>query len=244
MTFETATLSLGMLGGRVGAGVRVAMIDSGVHEGHPHAGRTAAGAAFDTSGAPRGDTIDRLGHGTAVASVIREKAPAAELVAVKVFDRSLATTGPALVAAVRWAAAGRADILNLSLGTDNNDHEQDLAEAVGLALARGVVVVAAAPEPGRRWLPGALPGVVAVRVDWSVPRDECVWRRAGANWLVRASGYPRPIPGVSPERNLKGVSFAVANVSGLVARALDRGHDGPPLPLLSALVAGSARPEA
>ena len=34
-----------------------------------------------------------------------------------------------------------------------------------------------------------------------------------------ASPYPRPIPGVPVERNLSGVSFAVANVSGLAAGA-------------------------
>ena len=34
--------------------------------------------------------------------------------------------------------------------------------------------------------------------------------------IARASGYPRPIPGVAPERNLKGISFAVANTTGLL----------------------------
>lgn len=38
--------------------------------------------------------------------------------------------------------------------------------------------------------------------------------------VARASGYPRPIPGVPPERNLKGISFAVANVTGVLARAM------------------------
>jgi hypothetical protein len=37
---------------------------------------------------------------------------------------------------------------------------------------------------------------------------------------LRASGYPRPIPGVPPERNLRGVSFAVANATGVIARFL------------------------
>ena len=32
-----------------------------------------------------------------------------------------------------------------------------------------------------------------------------------------ASGFPRPIPGVPPERNLSGISFAVANVTGFLA---------------------------
>jgi hypothetical protein len=39
---------------------------------------------------------------------------------------------------------------------------------------------------------------------------------------VRASGYPRPIPGVDPERNLKGLSFAVANATGLLALMLEQ----------------------
>jgi hypothetical protein len=40
-----------------------------------------------------------------------------------------------------------------------------------------------------------------------------------------ASGQPRPIPGVPPERNLNGVSFAVANVSGFLARCLEAWPD-------------------
>jgi hypothetical protein len=35
-----------------------------------------------------------------------------------------------------------------------------------------------------------------------------------------ASGYPRPIEGVPVERNLSGISFAVANVTGFLARLL------------------------
>jgi hypothetical protein len=41
--------------------------------------------------------------------------------------------------------------------------------------------------------------------------------------IVRASGYPRPIPGVPPERNLKGISFAVANATGLLCLHLSSG---------------------
>ena len=41
--------------------------------------------------------------------------------------------------------------------------------------------------------------------------------------VCRASGFPRPVPGVPPERNLKGISFAVANVTGVLARELAGG---------------------
>ena len=39
--------------------------------------------------------------------------------------------------------------------------------------------------------------------------------------MLSTSPYPRDIPGVSRERNVNGVSFAVANATGFVARALE-----------------------
>jgi hypothetical protein len=51
-------------------------------------------------------------------------------------------------------------------------------------------------------------------------RDVCeVSITEHAEVTVKASAYPRPIPGVSPERNLKGLSFAVANATGIIASA-------------------------
>jgi subtilisin family serine protease len=198
--------------------LRVAVIDSGVHADHPHVGGVAGGVGIDADGRVDPDYVDRLGHGTAVAAVIREKAPAAELFCIKVFDRELAATGKALVAAIEKAIEHRAQIINLSLGTQNRDHEAALTSVVGEAARAGVTVIAAGEQDGVRWLPGALPGVWAVLLDWSIPREECrITMRVGAAPLCVASGYPRPIPGVPPERNLKGLSFAVANVTGLVA---------------------------
>ena len=37
-----------------------------------------------------------------------------------------------------------------------------------------------------------------------------------------SSGYPRPIVGVPVERNLSGISFAVANAVGFLSRLLER----------------------
>ncbi|MEO8028761.1 MAG: peptidase S8, partial [Bryobacteraceae bacterium] len=68
--------------------MRVAVVDSGIYPGHMHVGSVAGGVALTVFG-ESGDTIDRLGHGTAVAGAIREKLPDAELFAVKVFDRRL-----------------------------------------------------------------------------------------------------------------------------------------------------------
>ena len=198
--------------------VRIAVIDSGVHADHPHVGGVAGGIGISGDGRVETDYLDRLGHGTAVCAVIREKAPDAEIFCIKVFDRELAATGTALVAAIEKAIEHRAQIINLSLGTENCDHEAALASVVDEATHAGVIVIAAGEQGGVRWLPGALPEVWPVLLDWSIAREECrVTMRAGAPPVFYASGYPRPIPGVPPERNLKGLSFAVANVTGLVA---------------------------
>ena len=204
----------------MGTGVKIAVVDSGVHAAHPHVQSVAGGIGIDDFGRTHPEYVDRLGHGTAVMAVIREKAPAADVWAVKVFDRELAASGRALIAALTWARHAGAQLVNLSLGTTNTEHESDLRTEVAAAIASGAVIVAAAPEAGKRWLPGALPGVVRVTLDMALPRDQV---RASTDdsgeVTIAASGYPRPIPGVPPERNLKGLSFAVANATGLLARA-------------------------
>ena len=69
----------------------VAVIDSGVHATHPHVGGVSGGFAIRDDGTLADDYVDRLGHGTAVTAAIREKAPAAGILAIKVFWSSLAT---------------------------------------------------------------------------------------------------------------------------------------------------------
>jgi hypothetical protein len=55
-------------------------------------------------------------------------------------------------------------------------------------------------------------------VDWECPRDTCYTAVEQGATVYRASGFPRPITGVPPARNLSGISFAVANVTGLLAQ--------------------------
>jgi hypothetical protein len=105
-------------------------------------------------------------------------------------------------------------LINLSLGTDNPQHEAVLTERVDRLVEQGIKLIAA-----YGWLPGSIAGVIPVVLDWDCPRDE--FRTSvlpDGRMLYHASGFPRPIPGVSLERNLKGISFAVANVTGLLGR--------------------------
>jgi len=58
-----------------GRGVRVAVVDSGVHATHPHVGGVEQSIAVREDGSLDQDVVDRLGHGTAVTAAIREKSP-------------------------------------------------------------------------------------------------------------------------------------------------------------------------
>jgi hypothetical protein len=203
------------------AGIRIAVIDSGVHASHPHVNGVAGGVAITADGLEESDFVDKLGHGTAVTAAIREKAPNAAIFAVKIFHNSLAAKIEPLVRAIVWSVDNDMQLINLSLGTSNQEHEPVLLAALERVRAKDIQLIAAYAEAGVRWLPGALPGVVPVSLDWDCPRDEYrTSSLADGRTLYRASGFPRPIANLPPERNLKGISFAVANVTGLLAREL------------------------
>lgn len=171
--------------------MRIAIIDSGITP-TPETGPVAGGVSFvDES------TRDLLGHGTAVAAVIRSLAPEAELYAVKIFHRTLETDAVTLARALRWARG--MDFVNLSLGTANAEHREVLEEAV--AACRGTVVAAAG------YLPGDLAGVVRVAPGEPGERD--------GNWFAPPDSPE--LPGIPAERRPGGVSFAVARVTGWLA---------------------------
>ena len=209
------------LRGRTGAGVTVAVLDSGVHAEHPHVAGVQGGISLARDDYSR-DLLDRVGHGTAVAATIREKSPAASLLVVKIFHLKLVTNADVLARAIHWAADNGAKIINLSLGTPNAAHVDRLAEATLHAMSRGTVVVSAREANGVPCFPGALPNVVGVVADDTIDRSEIETRVEGSGLIVRASPFPRAIPNVPRERNLSGVSFAVANTSGFLARATER----------------------
>ncbi|MDO3701617.1 type VII secretion-associated serine protease mycosin [Micromonospora sp. C28SCA-DRY-2] len=170
-----------------GAGVTVAVVDSGVDRRHPQlAGRVLDGTDLLD---PGGDgTSDCAGHGTGVASIIAAAprpgiafhglAPGARILPVRVSEQQVVegresgrTVGAEEFArAIRWAVDHDADVLNLSvvLYADN----PAVRDAIGYAVDRDVVVVAAAgnlhdsgdPRPYPAAYEGVL-GVGAIGVD-------------------------------------------------------------------------------
>ncbi|MBW3620249.1 MAG: S8 family serine peptidase [Actinobacteria bacterium] len=164
--------------GYSGAGVDVAVIDTGVAEvpGLDAPGKVLHGP--DLSFESQDDTtshIDTYGHGTAMAGLIAGRdtaaatpvadaspsdflgvAPDARIVSVKVGDRTGATDVSQVIAAIDWVVQHRNTdglnirVLNLSYGTDGDqDYGIDpLAYAAEVAWRKGIVVVAAAGNSG------------------------------------------------------------------------------------------------
>ena len=203
-----------------GRGVKIAVIDSGVNPAHPHVGGVSGGTRISSNDTTSSqDYLDFIGHGTAVAAAIREKAPEAQLYAVKVFDRTLTTNIEVILKAIDWCIDNEMDLVNLSLGTANNEHRDLMERAAARAVAKGSTLVAAREMSGALSLPGCLPSVIGVGVDWECSRDDYKVKHLDDGPVFIASAYPREIPGVSRERNMSGISFAVANMTGFVARA-------------------------
>lgn len=195
---------------------RLGIIDSGVNPAHPHVTPIAGGIGVTLDGVAN-DYLDRLGHGTAVAGAIREKAPAAEIYAVKVFDRNLVTSGAVLLRAIDWCLDQEFEFVNLSLGTLNSDYIPAFEERIRRAQAVGTKLVAALEMNGHPAFPGSLGGVIAVELDCDCPRARIMEKHRDGRLVYAASGYPRDIPGVPQRHNLQGISFAVANVTGFLA---------------------------
>lgn len=145
------------LDGATGAGVRVAVVDSGVDAGHPRVGGVADAVAFEPDDqAPygfrtiAGPHADLVGHGTACAAIIRALAPEAEIVSIRVLGSNLKGRGSILRAGIAWAVEHGVDVANLSLSSRSPTMFGPLHEVVDAAFFAGTVLVSAVNN-----LPGA-----------------------------------------------------------------------------------------
>lgn len=146
-----------------GAGIGVAVIDSGIDTRHP-ALRNRVVYTKDYLG---GDGSDAYGHGTHVGALIAGRAgqaadtaaymgvaPAARLINLRVLDANGAGRASDVIDAIDWAIENRQAfnirIINLSLGAPVVQSYKDdpLCEAVERAVSAGLVVVAAAGNYG------------------------------------------------------------------------------------------------
>jgi serine protease len=232
-----------------GAGVTVAVLDSGVDAEHPDlAGRVVAGHDF-VDGSTDG-RADPVGHGTTVASQIAGGgdpatglAPEATILPVRVLDEQNRYRNAVTVAdGVRWAVENGAQVINLSLGGSRDSGV--LSEALAYAMAHDVVVIACTgnqlnEEYQEVWYPAREPGVVAVAgVTYS--------DGAPQHWPASLTGpetvltAPAVVTGArvgGGYRDVQGTSFSAALVTGVAALIRARWPDMPAGDVVNRLVA-------
>ena len=133
-----------------GAGVKVAVIDSGIDADHPDVGEVAGGVAleFDPDAEDyvrvhEGPHEDLYGHGTACAGIIRKVAPKAEIYSVRVLGERLTGKGIVFAAGLRWAIDNRMNVANLSLSTGKQDYYGMFHEIADDAYFRNLMLVCA-----------------------------------------------------------------------------------------------------
>ncbi|MCP2323091.1 subtilisin family serine protease [Hamadaea flava] len=160
--------------GFTGAGVKVAILDTGIDLTHPDLqGKVLASQSF----VPGEDVQDGHGHGTHVASTItgsgaasggkyKGVAPGAQLLIGKVLDNYGGGDYSWIVAGMEWAAANGAKVISMSLGGTDTPGDDPLEQAVAdLSQRYGVLFVVAA---GNNWYaktigtPGSSPAALTV----------------------------------------------------------------------------------
>ncbi len=180
-----------------GAGIGVALIDSGVApvKGLNNVGQIIYGPdlSFESQSANLRN-LDTYGHGTHMAGIIAGNdptsgsglhgmAPEAKIISLKVATADGATDVSQVIAAIDWVVAHRNDpglnirVLNLSFGTDSVQSAalDPLSFAVEQAWTKGIVAVVAAGNDGftaaNLTMPAANPKVIAVGAADSMGTD-------------------------------------------------------------------------
>ncbi|MFF0559428.1 S8 family serine peptidase [Streptomyces sp. NPDC004266] len=140
-----------------GTGVKIAVLDTGVDRTHDDLRTQVVGEKNFSSSA---DAVDRVGHGTHVASIavgtgaksggrFKGVAPGAKVISGKVLDDEGYGDDSAVIAGMEWAAAEGADVVNLSLGGPDSPGVDPLEATVDrLSAEKGILFAIAAGNEG------------------------------------------------------------------------------------------------
>jgi thermitase len=145
---------------KLGAGVKVAVIDTGVDYTHPaFQGRLANASEWrdfvDNDKDPQevgvGGVDAGFGHGTGVAGVIAQVAPKAIILPIRVLGPNGSGDATVVAKAIKYAVSVGAQVINLSLGTVGFDC--DLQTTLSQDVPEGVFVVMSAGNNGTTNIP-------------------------------------------------------------------------------------------
>jgi subtilisin family serine protease len=214
-----------IFGANDGAGVTVAIIDSGVERDHPAVGGRLVRSLRIEPGAngprvvddPAG--VDLVGHGTACAGIIHAIAPAAALVSIRVLGTDNRAGGTAFAAALQWTIEQRIGVVNLSLSSRSEAMAERFHELADEAYFANTLLVAAANNVVGASYPSLFAAVVSVAAHDAGDPD--VW-------------YYNPSPPV--EFGAHGLDVEVAWRGGSRIRATGNSFAAPHLAGLAALI--------
>ncbi|MEU8544602.1 type VII secretion-associated serine protease mycosin [Streptomyces sp. NPDC048717] len=230
-----------------GKGVRVAVIDTGVDVKNPQLTKAVdAGSgvnlipkdAKDANGnklerGKENGTTDAVGHGTKVAGIIAARpakgsgfvglAPDATIIPIQQNDAEGRGTAETLAAAIQYAIAKNANVINISQDTANAVKPTPLLQqAVDKALEKEIVVVASAGNDGlggnvKPTYPASYEGVLAVAAS-DRNNERAAFSQSGDFVGVAAPGVDMisTVPGGGHCAD-NGTSFSAPYVAGLAA---------------------------
>jgi len=161
-----------------GAGVTVAIVDSGVEGDHPDLGGSLAASVRvelegDGSRVVSDEPIDVVGHGTACAGIVHGLAPAVRLLSVRVLGADNRGKGQAFAAGLEWAIDQGASIINLSLSSRSEAMFGTFHDLADRAYFANVLLVCAANNVAVASYPSLFAAVVSVAAH--DVRDPGVW---------------------------------------------------------------------
>jgi subtilisin len=228
-----------------GAGIRVAVLDSGVErrilqEKHPHS-PALEGAVFlcDRPEPLPDEGRQSTPHGTTVADVILTIAPQAQLYSADVFGPSGTCEVETVIRALHWAVdTWKCKIVNLSLGVVEQrlqplPRRQQFLRAIEDAYFKDVLVVAAAhnDHPLTRSYP-ALFAPPLLSVDKNLFNDPLHFAyqvREQVEFQAHGRGY------LGPFAQEPATSWAAPHLSGIAARILSLKPDLKPFEMKTIL---------
>lgn len=208
-----------------GKGVRIAVLDSGIEAGHeafqgrPLADDIAVVEKGNKLVVVPGEGRDLFGHGTAIAGIIRQMAPEAEIGSIRVLGESLAARTAIILEGARQALDRGYHILNCSLGCAIPEHVLKYKAWVDEAYLKGVHVVAACNNAdfGRPEWPGFFTSVLTVNMARTEDHGE-VFYKPGHLVEFAAHGVDVQVPWCGGlVKKVTGSSFAAPRVAGMLA---------------------------
>jgi subtilisin family serine protease len=218
-------------GGATGAGVSVAIIDSGVEGAHPAVkGRLVESLAIEVSDGQAHvvadpSAVDLFGHGTACAGIIAGMAPEVEIVSIRVLGADLKGKGAAFAQALEEAIRRPVGVANLSLSSKSETLFPLFHDLADQAYFNRVVLVSAANNVAGPSYPSLFSSVISVAA--SAEADP--WRfyyNPAPPVEFGAWGVDVPVAWRDGGQTVAtGNSFAAPHITALVALVLSK-HPG------------------